>query len=299
MMTRKYYSQRKRVLNSHLNSDFWLAWLNTMQDFGSKNYLCEHFSNECCDGHPVGFNSETIQGKLYCELGDLKFSSFMTTDLSQDNMFDLIEFFFKYISKPTSGWNHGYCGSFHPESYDTPKGRYEYTIAVNDLFKRFNHPYKLKNGEIKLLGSPTLDTPLTTMELDTDDSHLKKLMEQALTDFYDRSGARKNQALQALVDVFERLKTIDHTNKKKSIAKIIGKLSPIECVQKNLNRDLRELTNVANNFCIRHHETTQKIIKDPDMVEFLFYLYFNYVRLIFKKYNLLKTNINELEDVSP
>lgn len=287
-MTDKYFSKRNKPYEKTLSFNFWTAWLSIMRDFGNKNYLCEYFSDCCSDGHPMGFSDRAIQQKIFSELGELEFDSFEPTYLSQEQMFDLIELFYRFISKPTDSWYHQYCGSNHPKSYDRSQGRYEYTIEVNKLFERFNHPYKLQKGEIKLIGSPTLDAPLISLELDIDDEHLKGLIEQAISKFYERRSSEKYIALRLIVDAFERIKTLEGKDKKKSISKVISKMSPFKYVQENLDADLRELTDVANNFCIRHHEISKKPIGDLDIVEFLFYLYFNYVRLILKKYNLLK-----------
>lgn len=287
-MSDKYFSKRNKPYEKTLSSNFWIAWLSIMQDFGNRNYLCEHFPNYCSDGYPLGYYNGAIQQKIFSELGEVEFDSFETKYLPQVQMFDLIEFFYRFISKPTESWFHHYCGANHPKSYDRSQGRYEYTIEVNKLFERFNQPYKIQKGEIKLIGSPTLDAPLTSLELNTDDEHLKSLIEQALSKFYERKGSGKYIALTLIVDAFERIKTLEGEDKKKSITKVISKISPLKYVQENLDADLRELTKIANDFCIRHHEMTKKPINDPDMIEFLFYQYFNYVRVVLKKYNLLK-----------
>ena len=287
-MTVKYFSKRNKPYEKDLSLNFWTAWLSIMRDFGNRNYFCENFPNYCSGSFPTEYSSEKIQQKIFSELGELEFDSFETKYLSQEQMLDLIEFFYCYISKPIDSWYHQYCGSNHPKSYDRSIGRYEYTIEVNKLFERFNHPYKMQKGEIKLIGSPTLDAPLISLELEIDDEHLKGLIEQAISKFYERRNSEKYIALRLIVDAFERVKTLEGGDKKKSISKIISKISPFKYVQENLVADLRELTDVANNFCIRHHEISKKPIDDSDMIEFLFYLYFNYVRLILKKYNLLK-----------
>lgn len=287
-MTDKYFSKRNKPYEKDLSFSFSTAWLSIMRDFGNRNYLCEYFSDFCSDGFPMGFSNKVIQQKIFSELGELEFDSLESMRLSQEQMFDLIEFFYRFISKPKESWYHQYCGANHPKSYDRSQGRYEYTIKVNKLFDRFNHPYKLQKGEIKLIGSPTLDAPLVSLELDIDDKHLKGLIEQAISKFYERKSSEKYIALKLIVDAFERIKTLEGDDKKKSISKVISKISPFKFVQENLDTDLRKLTDVANNFCIRHHEISKKPIDDPDMIEFLFYLYFNYVRLILKKYNLLK-----------
>lgn len=289
-MSDKYFSKRNKPYERALSFNFWTAWLSIMQDFGNRNYLCEYFSDYCPDGHPVGFSNSAIQQKIFGELGKLEFDGFkpMSIYLPQEQMFDFIEFFYRFISKPIESWYHQYCDSNHPKSYDKSQGRYEYTIEMNKLFERFNHPYKLQKGEIKLIGSPTLDAPLVSLELDIDDEHLKGLIEQSISKFYDRTNSEKYIGLRLIVDAFERIKTLEGEDKKKSISKIINKLSPFEFVQKNIDTDLRKITDIANDFCIRHHEISKKPINDPDMIEFLFYLYFNYIRLILKKYNLLK-----------
>ncbi len=288
-MNEKYYSKRNKSYAINLSSDFWVAWLSIMRDFGNKSYLCEYFYTICSDGHPYGYDMSCIQEKIYSELGKIEFVSFRPTLLIQEQMFDLIEFFYRFIGKPTDGWFHEYCQNYHPKSYNKQQGRYEYTVAVNNLFKKFNHPYMLKKGEIKVVSSPILDTPLTDLELETDDRHLKKLIEDALSDFYDRSGTRKYTALLSIVNAYERLKTVENKDKKQSVLKVIKKLSPLDYVRQHLDTDLCELTQIANDYCIRHHEMTKKPIDDSDMIDFLFYLYFNYVRLILKKYNMLRT----------
>lgn len=289
-MTDKYFSQRKQSASGYrsaLSHDFWTAWLSTMRDFGRKQYLCEDFGRYCTCGARTDWDKDTIQERILAELGNVTFISFKSTLLSEDRMFDLIEFFYGFVSKPTDEPHECYCNDWHYGEFDRQRGRYEYTVEVNKLFDRFNHPYKLKKGRIILVISQTLDAPLTSLEIRTDDEHLRTLIEQAVSDFYHRSGSRKSLALRSIVDAFERLKTLEGHDKKDSVAKVVRNVSRIEAVQKAFDADMRELTRIANDFCIRHHEMGKKPIKDPDMVEFLFYLYFDFVRLILKRYNMI------------
>lgn len=288
-----YFTERTRPALPQdqlvLGKNFWIAWRQIVRDYGTKNYLCEQMGDSCCDGHPTGSSESAVQRKVFLELGDAKWPT-DDSEIPEDQgrIFDFIEFFGRFVSKPTSSWYHSFCGDHHPTAYDPDAGRQEYEAEVNRLFKKMRHPYRVKNGEVRLENSPLLDTPLANIELQTDDDHLKGLVDSAIRDFQDRSGTRKSLGLRQMVDAFERLKTIKDDDKKRSVAKVINGLSPEDHVRSALNDDMKELTGIANNFCIRHHERGKKPLVDEDMIEFLFYQYFNYVRLILKKHNMLK-----------
>lgn len=184
----------------------------------------------------------------------------------------LIEFVFRYISKPTDGWFHSWCGTRHPTAFDAKAARYEYTVAVNEMFRNFGLPLVLKKGKVLRNASVVLDRPLLQLELATSDKHLARLLDTAISDF---QAGNRHHALRTIVDVFERIKTVHSTDKKKSVRKLVENLSLEEEVQRAFDEDLRRLTQIANSFCIRHHEVDKIPIDDDDMVEFLFYLYFN------------------------
>lgn len=231
--------------------------------------------------HP--YYPDKLDHKLRQELGDIKFVPFSETSasLSDNRKLDIIEFFYKYISKPIENIKN---------EYDKKAGRYEYTIAVNDLFEQFNHPYKLVKGEIRLTTCKVLDERILSLNITTDDQVLRELIESAVNYFYDRSGEHKKTGLEKIVDAFERLKTLEGTDKKGSIEKVFSKLSPFELVRNMLNQDMRDLTDIANNWNIRHSEIKTKSINDPNVMEYLFYSYFNFVYLILKKYDMLQEN---------
>jgi hypothetical protein len=269
--------------------NFCVAWRQLIDEFGGRDYLCEHFPSECGDGHPTYFSDDLMQKKLYLECGDCKWPTAhdeMPADFTQ--IIKLIEFVFRFVSKPTDSWFHSWCGTTHPTQFDGRAARYEYTVAVNKLFSNFGLPYQLKRGKVLRTSSPILDKPVLELELATSDRHLERLIRTAISDFQQGEAKSRHHALRTIVDAFERVKTIKNSDKKKSVEQVIQGLSIEETVQRAFDEDLRKLTQIANSFCIRHHEVDKIPIDDDDMVEFLFYLYFNYVRFILKKHRLLR-----------
>lgn len=256
-----------------------------VEEYAGDNYLCEHFPSQCGDGYPIYYSEQAVQSKLYIEYGDLTWpvtGDAMPADLVE--VINLVEFVFQHISKPTDGWFHSWCGATHPTAFDARTARYEYTVAVNKMFRNFGLPLLLKKGRAVRITSVVLDRPVLELELATSDKHLVRLLNTAISDF--QTGNR-HHALRTIVDAFERIKTVHSPDKRKSVKRVVESLSPEEEVQRAFDEDLRRLTQIANGFCIRHHEVDKIPIDDDDMVEFLFYLYFNYVRFILKKHQLL------------
>ena len=73
-----------------------------------------------------------------------------------------------------------------------------------------------------------------------------------------------------MVQAFERVKTYYYTNNKKdSIEKIIQKISNEDTNLKNrLDAEFKELTEIGNNYQIRHFEINKKPITDIRIKEY-------------------------------
>lgn len=88
----------------------------------------------------------------------------------------------------------------------------------------------------------------------------------------------KRIGLEKIWDAFERLKTIESTNKKHSVEKIISEISGDDKeLKKMLDDEFTLLTTIGNSYSIRHHEITQQKIPSSAYVE---YLYFRMLALI-------------------
>ncbi len=278
-----YYSQRAKQLrvapNPEIGADFCAAFLAYLERIAKSDYLSKEFSGRWEDGFPP------VKGRLLEELGYIPWPINTAFLPPTERVLDLVEFFFRHVAKPTK-WDHDWDDEAYPTEYSIPDGRYEYTVQVNGMFERFNHPYKLQKGVISRRGSAVLDVRTDIGDLRTNDSHLVKLLNSAVTNFFDRSGAKKLEALRSIVDAFERLKTLEGRDKKASAEAVIAKISSDESVRECLTKHFLTLTHIANQFTIRHHEQDRIELTDERLVEYLFYGYFNLVRLILEKYNM-------------
>jgi hypothetical protein len=290
-MSDLYFTQRKlhatNPPNPHLGADFWGAFLTYFERISRDNYFCKEFAGACQDGLPIYRNDDLIAARLREEIGNIKWPIDIDWPPTTEHIFNLLGFFYRYVAKLTKQEYHSYCDGLHPEEYDVPLGRYEYTVQINKMLQRFNHPYKLQKGIIKHLTSKILDSRVLSIELKSDDAHLLRLIERALDNFYDRSGDKKLDGLRNIVDAFERVKTLEGSNKKTSVKRVIANLSSVDEICSVFDDHLHKMTELANQYTIRHHESDKIVLDDEELIDFLFYGYYNLVRLILSKYGLV------------
>jgi hypothetical protein len=248
------------------------------QKFGYSNY---DYNLEYWD---YGVYKERVSRKMLQELGyDLY--PLPTYALSSEQVFEVIEFFFKFVSKPSGS------------SYDGPGGRHDYTVAINKLFDNFRLAYKLEKGLVRDVHSSLLDKVVVTDDFTVPDQETQALLDVAKEKFYSRKPEEQRIALEKMVDVLQRVSSWEDENKPRSIEKILCKVCGDDGLAKELLKDdLKVLWSVANDFMIRHTEMNKPKITDMDFVEYLFYTYYSYLRLILKKYDAPKKVTSEPQD---
>jgi len=198
--------------------------------------------------------------------------------LNDEHIFDLIEFFFNHVSKPVD-----------VDKFDMAGARYEYTIGINRLFDNFNLSYELKKGVVKDLHSKTIDKIVLSDSFQIPDSETQDMLNLAVEKFYSRNPEDKKIALEKLVDVYQRISSWEDKDKKKSIDKLLEKTSGgDDRIKEALGCDLNSIWKIANEFMIRHTEVGKIPITDNDFRDYLFYAYYNCIRLILIKYKYLK-----------
>ena len=96
-------------------------------------------------------------------------------------------------------------------------------------------------------------------------------------------------AIEKIWDAFERIKSSFHSDKKTSIEIIVHKLSdeitnsvasPCETKDLFFNKELYELTQIGNNYKIRHSELGKKELSNNATMEYLFFKVLNLINLI-------------------
>jgi hypothetical protein len=278
----KYYSKRNKPLIKDIPFDFWRGLGAYVDEISKEGWLSEHF------GYWDGFNNEwvldkeKINNKMLQEIGHELFPLDRLRRPKEEIIFDLIEFFFNHVSKPID------VPDFDTV-LDVATGKYEYTIGINRLFNNFNLAYELKKGVIKDLHSKTIDRIVLSDSFEIPDSETQGMLNLAVEKFYSRNPEDKKIALEKLVDVYQRISSWEDKDKKKSIDKLLEKTSGgDDRIKEALGCDLNSIWKIANEFMIRHTEVGKIPITDNDFRDYLFYAYYNCIRLILIKYKYLK-----------
>jgi len=178
--------------------------------------------------------------------------SWSNDKIAKEKLFDTIEFFYKFISKPGEyGYIKDHTNWDYEDylDYNEADGKNEYRNEVNILLGAYREGYELDDkGTILFVGDET------TNFIDTDfpeynDQNIDSVIHLAIKQWRnkDQSLEEKKQAIVKLANVFEYLK------KEKTLEKVLDK------------KDSSDLFQIANNFALRHHNPEQKSNYDPEI----------------------------------
>lgn len=179
-------------------------------------------------------------------------------DLSEDDIFDLVEFLYDYVSKPVDGRYHdfGGCG-WHYTAFDRDAGRAEFRSEVNSVLGDYQEGYELsQEGEILTLPGADLAPLLAARLPHPDEPNVEARVAAATRKFRSRhaSDADRRDAIRDLADVLEFLRP--------NLRSVL------------LSQDEQDLFNIVNNFGIRHHNQRQKVhYNAPVWYSWMFYFF--------------------------
>lgn len=271
-MVRQFYSLRKGT-NPNLDGlplskilELFVRLFNQMNQDG---YFHEAFGYICVD-----------VGEVLGTVRDLELEMLLTIrktglwpifekapSYSEDDLFDVIEFLYLYVSKPIDGTMHsyGHCG-MHWETFNKIVGQDEFRSKVNALLTHYKQRYELSvNGEV--LHKPDAGfEPIFDADLPSKDKNVVSRV-SAATLRYRRHGSTlddRRQAVRDLSDVLEYLRPQVKTLLTSS--------------------DEKDLFNIANNFGVRHHNEKQRTAYDASIwLSWMFYFYLSTIHVVLRK----------------
>jgi hypothetical protein len=189
---------------------------------------------------------------------------------------DTIEFCWRAIGEPIQGSYHSYFGHHHL-SYDVEAGRAAFREAVNRTFRRNGLVYELgEDGQIVRLAPPVLGNALSRASFQSGDHELDHLLDKSRRKFLDPDLAVRCEALEALWDAWERLKTLGGVDKKAGISALLDAAAETSSPKLRiaLDQEASALTNLGNQLRIRHSETDREAIASHSHVDYLFHRLF-------------------------
>ncbi len=263
MNNRTYYSVRTGINpNKQLNLPSLLeVFFSIYDDFTQKDYFQEAFGYFCVDAGDV-------PGKMGTSIETFFIRKLRKSNLwpirehyknySEDDLFDIIELLYDYISKPIDGYYYSFNGcGWHYNQFDKQAGQEEYRNEVNIIIRDYGEGYEISTqGEIVVLGPSGINTLLEANLPQYDEVNVDSRVKSAIRQFrHSRSSiAERRDAIRNLGDVLEFLRP---------------KLKEV------LTADESDLFNILNNFSIRHHNTKQKA--DYEQAVFLSWLFYYYL----------------------
>ncbi|AEW05566.1 hypothetical protein Sulac_2078 [Sulfobacillus acidophilus DSM 10332] len=263
MTARRYYSirtgkdQGKVILTLELLRKLFYG---TYMMFDSKEYFQEALGYDCVDAGKVpglmGTDPETYAMVKLRKHG--LFPIKPDFSYSENDIFDLIEFLYDYISKPIDGYFHNYCNcGWHYSTFDKKAGQEEFREAVNEFLTDYQDGWELSsNGEILSKGQPGLHYLFNASLPLSDEENVNGRVDAAIRKFrrHHSSIEDRRDAVRDLAAVLEYLRP--------QAQAVITK------------KDESDLFELANRFGIRHHNQKQKTDYDQNIwLSWAFYYY--------------------------
>ena len=197
---------------------------------------------------------------------------------------DLVQFCYRHVAQPNhEDTIHRYFGHHHLD-FDRQTGRDNFRSQINRIFARNGLAYELRaDGSVERLAPPVLRESLRSAIFNTGDEGLDSLLDIARHKFLSHDPNTRRESLEKLWDAWERLKTLESTNKPLSIQTLLDRVASEPTYRGVFETEARALTNIGNDFQIRHSEVGKVPIGDEAQVDYLFHRLFAFMFLILEK----------------
>jgi hypothetical protein len=239
-MVRRYYSTRNQPQSLTLDDLYWKL-RNLYLLFNEQDYF-KGRASITSSGIP---NRIKYEAAVALNFQPFPITSWTATDITEDRIFDALEFLYDQVSKPGERVPMAPEGYVYYDyiDYDDASGKAEFREKANAFLCDYEPGYELaEDGTILALGADGLQNILDTEIVPFDEANVDSKVRDAIRKWRNRQldVAEKRKAIRELADVFEWLKK---TQK----------------LQQALNRkDESALFEIANNFAIRHHDPKQQ-----------------------------------------
>ncbi|MFO0752645.1 MAG: hypothetical protein U0411_04890 [Thermodesulfovibrionales bacterium] len=271
----------------------WGGVVALIQSLVSSGAFGARFPAPCPDGQgPIGTDEHSLSLAVLAEMPGLNWP-LQTTErveyelqaFAPDTLLalDLIEFCYRSVGKPIQGSHHSYFGHYHL-SFDIDEGRGAFRADINRIFSRNNLAYELGDaGQVVRLAPAVLRESLSSAIFRTGDRTLDTMLDDSRVKFLNSDPAIRRESLERLWDCWERLKSLENTNKKLSVESLLAKASPDTAFRTILNAEAQALTEIGNLFHIRHTEVSQAAVTDSAHVDYLFHRLYCMIQLLLSK----------------
>ena len=195
-------------------------------------------------------------------------------EYDQFALLDYIEFFAQNCRDVDVGRLHDYFGHHHLTCKQTALVFKAFKAEINDLFEKTGLLYQLTDAKIieRIVENSVLTPDIEKQIEQVKEVGTQQLLEEAIVLHKQPYPPSARDAVEKIWDAFERLKTYyTDMDKKGSASKIVGDVAggnkPLSVL---LESEFKSLTEIGNNYRIRHHETNKIDIDDLRHYDYFF-----------------------------
>ncbi|WP_338826113.1 hypothetical protein MTBGP_04230 [Moorella thermoacetica] len=287
---REYGTRPRRI--EEITKEAWngiVAAIDRRIDNGSFGHayplLCDDFEEPVI----VGCNNRLFKQALIAEIPQISWPLNPNEIPPTPVVLDLLEFCYRVVAMPLQREYHAFYHHYHLE-FRIKEGQKNFREEINRILARNELAYELdSSGHVQRLGPEISRQQLLAVPLfQTGDKELDELLESARRKYFSPDLEIRREALEKLWDAWERLKTIEIPgNKKASVKQLLNKTAPEPTIREVLDDEARVLTDIGNNFMIRHSEIGKVPLNRSEDIDYLFHRMFALILLILRTTNRL------------
>lgn len=303
----EYFSDKEKGSVARTKNDVsmivWSGLVSYIKILIKKGYFGRNFPEDCPDGQGcIGTNEDTFKAALQAEIPNIgwplgvapedvdryAYRSRTQVTFIPDYLvvMDLLQFCYKHVAAPIEGNDyHSYYRHTHIHDFDVVAGRNEFLENVNVIFARNGMAYELqKSGEIIRLLSPELSQMMFSVNVPSE-VELKNLLVRANAKIVNFDVQVRYDAVKELWDFWERLKSAHNpSNKRTSTKQLLDDAATTPEFRNILEVEAKYLTDIGNEYFIRHAEMNQIKIQESDHIEYLYHRMFSLIHLLMKTF---------------
>lgn len=202
------------------------------------------------------------------------FSGDTIDEYNQYALLDLIEFMYVNVRDIVKEDYHKFFNHWHYRMKETNTIAIKFREDINTTFNKTGLLYTLtEKGQVeRIVENDIASAEVTNTVLALKEKGTRDLLQEAIEKHQSHDPKDIRDSVEKLWDAFERLKTYyTSLNKSQSAKKIVEEMANGEQVYIDLfDNEFKTLTEIGNNYRIRHHETYKVEITDISHYDYFF-----------------------------
>lgn len=284
LFTERHGLRKPITRTNKISKEVYALLLNACQKYYKNLTHIFKLQQHCAfvDQYYIEFNHNQFKDRMAIKIPTLFKDEYGRIVAPQDNddydqysLIDLIEYIAQNIKDISEGWNNElYKNYWYIDCLDTSDIFNEYRNEINEIFIESGVLFTLTTEKLieRVLENTPLSIEIEEIVQQISEYGTRELMKDAISLYKTPNPAARQDSVEKIWDALERLKTY-YTNldKKNSVTKVVNDMSngqsefiPI------FNDEFKALTDIGNNFRIRHHETNKTDITDERHYDYFF-----------------------------